>query len=270
MHRNLWQKVSIPVITLMLLSGCSLNSGTASVNVDTLGSPTIVAHRGGANKFPESSVEAFKAVSDTNFPLEMDLRSLGDGTLVPQHDPTVDRNMLGLTGPIGSVSLEEWRLAKIKGVNGQPPGTPTTWEEILDSFGGKTILVPEIKDSSIDLAGFVDSIIDRGLTSSVIVQSFDLEVCKQLAASGLHVLYLFGKEQPSPDEIKSLGIGFVGPAKTVKADYLRSLHDAGLKVWPWTVNEAGEAQKLIDGGAAGVFTDDPWLIANEVESKPAR
>lgn len=270
MRSNLWQKISLLVIGMTLLSGCSLNNGTASVSVDTLSSPTIVAHRGGANKFPESSVEAFKAVSDTNFPLEMDLRSLDDGTLVPQHDPTVDRNMLGLTGPVGSVTLEKWRLAKIKGVNGQTAGTPTTWEEILDNFGGTTILVPEIKESSIDLDRFIASIVDRGLERSVIVQSFDLEICKQLAASGLHVLYLFGKEQPSPHEIKSFGIDFVGPAKSVEADYLRSLQDAELKVWPWTVNESAAVQKLIDGGADGVFTDDPWLISQEIEPNTAR
>jgi len=229
--------------------------------VDALEEPTFVAHRGGANRYPESSVEAFRAVASTGFPLEMDLRELQDGTLVPQHDPTVDRNMIGILGAIGTVTPDEWHESRVRGIAGGRAGTSTTWIEILDEFGGRTILVPELKDRTSNLDEFASTIVDRGLQSSVLVQSFDIEVCKELAAKGLQVLYLFGLEEPDPEEIRANGINFVGVSKSVRPEYLLLLKQAGLKVWPWTVNTVTEARDLFKNGADGVFSDDPWLLS---------
>ncbi|MGY2746141.1 glycerophosphodiester phosphodiesterase [Arthrobacter sp. UYCu723] len=226
---------------------------------------TLVAHRGGSLVYPESSAEAFEAVSKTAFPIETDLRPLRDGTLVPLHDDTVDRTMYGVTGSPADITLEQWKAAHIKNPRGGAEGSPTTWEAMLDEYGGRSVLVPEVKDPAIDLAAFADSILRRGVQDTVIVQSFSYPVAQTLAKSGLQVLYLLREgEEPDPAEVRAAGIDHVGPNKSIRADYLRKLKDAGLTVWPYTVNDDATASRLRSDGADGVFTDDPWELSKQL------
>ncbi|MET3921746.1 glycerophosphodiester phosphodiesterase [Arthrobacter sp. UYEF20] len=260
------------LLVLILCSGCTATpppapeptSGPASAPPPS-STFTLVAHRGGSLVYPESSAEAFEAVSRTAFPIETDLRPLRDGTLVPLHDDTVDRTMSGVTGRPADITPEQWKAAHIKNPQGGAEGSPTTWEAMLDEYGGRSVLVPEVKDPAIDLAAFADSILRRGVRDTVIVQSFSYPVAQTLAKSGLQVLYLLHEgEEPDPAAIRSSGIDHVGPDKRVSADYLRRLKDAGLTVWPYTVNDGATASRLRRDGADGVFTDDPWELSKQL------
>jgi glycerophosphoryl diester phosphodiesterase len=224
-----------------------------------------VAHRGGALVYPESSAEAFEAVSKTAFPIETDLRQLQDGTVVPLHDETADRSMTGVTGRASDLTLDQWKGARIRNPLGGAEGTPTTWEAMLDLYGGRNILVPEVKDPTIDLAAFAESILRRGIKDKVIVQTFSFPAAQALARSGLQVMYLLRDgEEPNPASIGPSGIGYVGPAKSVSESYLRKLKRSGLTVWPYTVNDEATASRLRDEGADGVFTDTPWELAEQL------
>lgn len=256
--------LALPLVVLCSLSLSACSSQSNQVTINSMQKPTMVAHRGGALIHPESSMESFLAVAKSKFPMEMDLRRLADGTLVPQHDAVVDRNMIGITGSIGSITTDQWMASSIKHPGAGPAGTPTTWNEILDVFGGRVVLVPELKAPTSKLHEFAESIIERNLQGSVIVQSFDYEVCQVLAGKGLTVLYLFGTEEPDPSGIKGAGIAYVGPNKESSQKYLASLKDAGLQVWPWTVNSAEDARSLINLGVDGMFTDDPWTLSESI------
>lgn len=223
----------------------------------------MVAHRGGALVYPESSAEAFEAVAKTDFPIEMDLRALEDGTLVPLHDATVDRTMTGIAGEPEDISIAEWRSATVQHPVDGAHGTPITWDEIAAKYGRDHVLVPEIKDSNIDLDSFAKSILDRKIEGNVIAQSFDYTVAKDLADAGLNVLYLLSPDQEiDPPEVVSDGISYVGPNKDVGGASIAAMKEAGLTVWPWTVNDPVEAVLLLEAGADGVFTDDPWMLAD--------
>lgn len=267
-------KLGALLLGLMLCSGCTAmpppapepTSGPASVRPSWSSSFTLVAHRGGALVNPESSTEAFQSVSRTGFPIETDLRRLKDGTIVPLHDDTVDRTMTGVTGRPAKLSPAQWMAARIKALPGGAEGTPTTWEAMLDDYGGRNLLVPEIKDPGIDLAAFASSILRRGVQDKVIVQTFSYQTARKLAESGLHVLYLLRKgEEPDPAAIRSSGIDHVGPHKSVGADYLRTLKASGLTVWPYTVNDEPTASRLRRDGADGIFTDDPWELSRQLQ-----
>lgn len=226
---------------------------------------TLVAHRGGALVYPESSAEAFEAVSRTAFPIETDLRQLQDGTLVPLHDDDAGRTMPGLSGHPAGITLEQWAAAGIRHPLGGAEGTPTTWEVMLDLYGGRNILVPELKDPSIDPVAFAETILKRGIQDKVVVQTFSFPAAQALAGSGLQVLYLLRDgETPDPASISSSGIGHVGPHKGISTEYLRRLKDAGLTVWPYTVNDEATAARLRADGADGVFTDTPWELAQQL------
>lgn len=244
--------VLIPII--ILTTGCS----TAAQEKPRL---TLIAHRGAAQVYPESSKEAFEAVSQTGFPIETDLRLLKDGTIVPLHDATVDRTMTGITGRPETISLEDWRSAHIKSPTGGDPGTPTTWDAVLDAYGGRSILIPELKDRSIDLKAFAATITDRGIQDKVVVQTSSFAAAKTLASAGVQALYLLGKgQEPNAAAIKESGIDYVGTHLSVSKDYLDELKAAGLTVWVYTLNDTTAADRAAQNGADGVFTDDPWKL----------
>ncbi|GAA4373687.1 glycerophosphodiester phosphodiesterase [Paeniglutamicibacter cryotolerans] len=230
----------------------------------TSGGLILIAHRGAWRVFPESSAEAFAAMAGTAYPIEFDLRRLSDGTLVPSHDATADRIMQGISGPLDRINPDQWRGASIRSQDGTSLGTPTTWDEILERYGGKTVLVPELKRPVTDLAGFIASILDRGIQDTVIVQSADYEVCQELAAAGLRTVLVIQGGQPVPTQIKADGIGHVAVSRDLPASYFKELKDAGLEIWVFLVNRAGPLQEYLDRGVAGVFTDDPWKLEEEL------
>ncbi len=84
----------------------------------------VIAHRGGAELFPENTLFAFQQVSDLGVDvIELDVRSTSDGTLVVIHDASVERT----TGGSGQVS--EMTLEQLKKLNAGYRFTPD---------GGKT------------------------------------------------------------------------------------------------------------------------------------
>ncbi|WP_211878791.1 glycerophosphodiester phosphodiesterase [Pseudarthrobacter albicanus] len=253
-------KIAALLLGLVLCTGCAAAERTAPASTFTL-----VAHRGGALVYPESSQEAFDAVSRTKFPIETDLRQLQDGTLVPLHDATVNRTMAGVTGLPAGISLDQWKSARIKNPRGGAEGTPTTWQAMLDAYGGRNVLVPELKDGTMDVSGFARPIRSKGALDSVIVQTFSFTTAESPAKSGLHTLYLLNEgEEPDAAAIRATGIEYVGPHKSISGTYLLTLKASGLKVWPYTVNDEATASRLRQEGADGVFTDDPWTLSRQM------
>lgn len=261
-------KVGALLLGVVLCTGCAAAAapaGPASSSPGPAATFTLVAHRGGALVYPESSAEAFEAVGKTAFPIETDLRQLRDGTLVPLHDNAAERTMSGVSGSPAGITVEQWAAALIRHPLGGAEGSPTTWEAMLDLYGGRNVLVPELKDPAIDPAAFAETILQRGIQDKVVVQTFSFPAAQALARSGLQVLYLLRDgEEPDPASISSSGIGHVGPHKDISSGYLRSLKDSGLTVWPYTVNDETTAARLRAEGADGVFTDTPWELAKQL------
>lgn len=239
----------------------SLHSETTTLNSNEL---TLIAHRGAWRVFPEGSTESFDAVAQTKFPIEFDLRRLSDGTLVPSHDATADRSMEGLAGPLEAISSEQWHKASIRSQNGKSFGTPTTWDAILERYGGKSVLIPELKRPVTDLAGFVKTIVDRGLQDSIIVQSRDYETCKELAAAGIQSALVLLEGRPAPTAIKADGIQYVAVSRDYPPEYFKELKASGLAVWVFTLNKATSLEEFLDLGVEAVFTDDPWKLEQEL------
>ena len=69
----------------------------------------VAAHRGWRNKYPENTIEAFKAALTLDVDqLETDVRATKDGELVLIHDATVDRTTNG-KGRVCDLTLAELR-----------------------------------------------------------------------------------------------------------------------------------------------------------------
>nr|WP_216629943.1 glycerophosphodiester phosphodiesterase [Brevibacterium renqingii] len=229
--------------------------------VSELGFPTTISHRGGADVYPEESMEGFTASARDGFLPEMDIQFLADGTPVLIHDDTADRTLNGVSGPVRELSRQEWDSATIKHPTGGPEAATVTLDELLDELGGEVVLVPEIKPgaTSAEVDRVLDEFDDRGLADSLIVQSFDFSAAKTIADRGYTSLYLMGSTLPkeSPSEIKDAGIDWVGPSKNLPTNTMRKLDKAGFHVAPYTLPTAKDGHRL-PGWIDGFFTDDAW------------
>ncbi|MGO2809869.1 MAG: glycerophosphodiester phosphodiesterase [Brevibacterium aurantiacum] len=229
--------------------------------VSDLTYPTTISHRGGAAVYPEESMEGFTASVKDGFLPEMDIQFLEDGTPVLIHDDTADRTLNGVSGPIRDLSLEEWNSATIKSPTGGKEAATVTLAEALDELGGEVVIVPEIKPgaTSAEVDQVLDEFDERGLSDSLIVQSFDFEAAKTIAKRGYTSLYLMGATLPkqSFDEISDAGIEWVGPSKNLPTRDLRKLDKAGFHVAPYTLKTSKDGHRL-PGWIDGYFTDDAW------------
>jgi glycerophosphoryl diester phosphodiesterase len=234
---------------------------TAPDKVADIEFPTTISHRGGANVYPEESMEGFTASAKDGFLPEMDIQFLEDGTPVLIHDDIADRTLNGVTGPIRDLSREEWDSATIKHPAGGEEAATVTLDELLDEMGGEVVLVPEIKPGATpeEVDRVLDEFDERGLKDSLVVQSFDFDAAKTIADRGYTSLYLMGSTMPkeSPAEIKDAGIEWVGPSKNLPTNKMRELDKAGFHVAPYTLETAKDGQRL-PGFIDGYFTDDAW------------
>ena len=131
-------------------------------------------------------------------------------------------------------------------------GTPRT---IGDGFDGET-------PGPFELA-LLTAIEEAGIEDRVVVQSFDHRSLRAIRAvdSDIRLAALTGDPVSDPGGYVEWGASIWSPrASTVDLDGINAAHDAGLFVIPWTVNDPGEMQSLIELGVDGLITDRPDLV----------
>ncbi|WP_342037177.1 glycerophosphodiester phosphodiesterase [Brevibacterium ammoniilyticum] len=269
--RRAFVSVAMASLIAAIATGCSPSPSTpeptatspfkAPATVSELSFPVTISHRGGALVYPEESMEGFTASAEDGFLPEMDIQFLSDGTPVLIHDETADRTLKGASGEIRELSRKKWDQATITNPTDGPSAETVTLTELLDELGGEVVLVPEIKPGA--TTAEVDQILDefdaRDLQNSLIVQSFDFRTASTIAERGFTSLYLFDASLPkeSPTQIADAGIDWVGPNRGLPAADIALLADAGLKVAPYGLKTAEDADALPEE-VSGWFTDDPW------------
>lgn len=229
--------------------------------------PWVIGHRSGKWHYPEESVEAVQAMIDQGWIPEVDLWPLKDGTLVCIHDSTVQRTMTG-TGAVNTFTLAQWKSMKVlPAVPGGATGTPLTFEEYLQRWGGTALLCAEVKDAA-QATVVGDLVVKYGLEKAIWLQSFNLPTVRALVARGLTCTYLFGATwdaSVTPASLKAEGILYVSPQDTITSANRKALVDAGLRVVPWNYNTKALADAAKAAGIWGYFSDDPF----KSEGRPA-
>ncbi len=236
--------------------------------VDSLPWPLTISHRGGPGVYPEHSWEAKTGSVASGFVPEFDLRLLADGqTLVNCHDATVERTMNNIgTGPVSSKTVPEWQRARIKpAIPGGAEGRPLFWDELLDRWGGRVVLVAELKDpSAVDV--FLRGVLSRGLASSVLAQSFDLAVAARITATGIETMYLCeSAPAETPAQIKAAGVSyFGGGVTTTPSATVSAMKAAGIRTLGFTVHTLSEATTPEALVWDGLFSDDAWRTTESI------
>lgn len=258
-----------------------LEFGRAPVTVESLPAVVYTAHRGGALEATENSMAALESafLSRTVQVLDFDTRMLKDGTLVVMHDPTLERTT-DRSGPVRDLTWRQWQGVLLRpfphdaaGRHGAaaPPRSfgkarserPPTVAEVLDRFGGRTVLTLEAKDPR-SLPGLARLIKRRGLARSVFVNSNRPSVARQAHAMGLMAQLWRSADQLRHDS-PARWRGFVSlldvDYRARDADLRRAAASGVPRVWAHTVTTPGDRDRALRLGCNGIITDAPRRLA---------
>lgn len=241
----------------------------------------VHAHRGGAGLAPENTLAAFRKALELGVDvLEMDMHVTHDGQVVIIHDDAIDRTTDG-KGLVKDFTLEVLRQRDAGGRFGpQFKGEPIpTLREVIDlvkAAGNDRIrLNIETKFHS-DYPGkpedFEERVLailrDTGIVERVIVQSFhhpSIAKIKVLESKIKTALLAGGRQAPGDPVslVRQYKADYYSPNyRHLTAEAVTALHQAGVPVVPWTVNETVDMQRLISMGVGrmpgdGIITNFP-------------
>ncbi|MFI7386716.1 glycerophosphodiester phosphodiesterase [Streptomyces sp. NPDC049813] len=245
-----------------------LTGGGAPLSVAALPRIVYTAHRGGALEVPENTMAGLTAAfaRGTAQILDFDTRMLRDGTLVVMHDPTLDRTTYA-RGPVGALDRARWQRVRVRPDGALPgvwlPERPPTVAEVLDRFGGRSVLILEAKDPP-SLAGLARLIRARDLTGSVLVNSNSPAVARRAHRLGL-ITQLWRSARQMRTDRPALWAAYVDVLDMDHAardtDLLRAVHSGVPRVWAHTVNTPRERDRVLRLGCDGVITNAPGLLA---------
>ena len=266
-----------------------------------MGRPFLaIAHQGGENEAPSSTLYAFRQATATGADmLEMDVHATADNVLVVMHDETVDGTTDG-TGPIGGKTFREIQQldaafrSDLRGVRTgdrpPPPGyTPDDFrvpslEEVLTRFP-QTPFTVEIKgrgDSSVRNARLLADLLTRmNRTQDVIVASFDDDAIAEfhrraptvgLAPGFNQVLrYLTLRIRPIDGTVAlQIPVSFQG-VRVATPGFIARAHSDGYAVHVWFSGSGSEDEatynSLIDACADGLMSSRPTLLEKVLDQR---
>ncbi|MFG2191345.1 glycerophosphodiester phosphodiesterase [Streptomyces sp. NPDC048639] len=237
-----------------------------------------VAHRGGALEVPENSMSGLSTAlrSGVVQVLDFDTRILRDGTVVVMHDATLDRTT-GRAGRVRNLTRGEWRRVRLRPGTGLPgrwrPEHPPTVAEVLDRFGGRTVLMLEAKDPD-SLPVLARQIQERGLADSVFVNTNRPAVAREAHRRGLMAQLWRSARQmrhDRPAEWRDF-VDLLDVDYEARDEDLRRAAASGIpRVWAHTVNTPRDRDRALRLGCNGIITDAPGLLtAVRVRGVPQR
>ncbi len=99
----------------------------------------------------------------------------------------------------------------------------------------------------------------------VTIQSFDFRILQYFRKQYPKVILsqLIENELPWQENVETLGFNpeiYSCYYKSLTREVVAELHEAGIKVIPWTINEVDEMRELIEWGVDGIITDYPDRI----------
>lgn len=233
----------------------------------------VAGHRGGGATAPENTLPAVRAALAHGFDyVEVDLALTSDGEAVLMHDATVDRTTDG-TGRLADLTLAQVReLDAGAWFSPEFAGTRVpTGDELLDvlqATGGRAILDLKGVWTAAAATDLVEAVRSRGLERSVAVASFDARTLAFVEARSSVVTRLAILKKLPPDvadaalQVRARGIVVDRRALAARPEVVDELHDAGLRVIVYTLNDDREFDAVTELGVDGIVTDDPHLLVD--------
>lgn len=268
----------------------------------------VQGHRGARAVLPENTLAAFAyAISQGVDTIEMDLAVTSDDVVIVTHDLHLNPDIcLGPKGqtietpiPVRSLTLKQLkeydcgtlRNPRFPLQQSVPEERIPTLDEVFELVaftpdpGGKTVRfnleikgVPGLPQLTPDAQTFVRLVLEvvqkHKALDRVVIQSFDHRVLRCVHAQEQKVITSVLVGETLPDFLavaQSAHASIVSPHRHwITADDVQALHQAGLRVIPWTANTADDWDALLKLGVDGIITDDPAGLIHHLKMKGAR
>lgn len=274
----------IAFLLILFLSSCSPSSKQP---VSLPSEPfLVIAHRGASAYAPAHTFPSYELAIDMGAHyIELDLQRTKDGKLIVLHNDSIELNgnemeieeitsdTLGAFKPAEEFNQPSNQFASQRFASLRVPSL----EQVLREFGDQTNYYIEIKSPE-RYPGIEQQLIDQldghhllnreDPLPKVIIQSFSSDSLKKVhelsPSTPLIQLYSFKEKADLPtSKLKRVtryasGIGVNSMAVT--EHLVKTVHQSGLALHPFTVNDPEHAATLISMGVDGVFTDKPDLI----------
>lgn len=238
----------------------------------------IVAHRGASKDAPENTLASMRLAYEQGADgVECDIYRTADGKIAVIHDVSTKRT----TGTEGNV--EKMTLAEVQALDAGSWMNRKFAGEKIPSLEELFSVVPDGKSVFVELKGGEELVSPLKETvarakkknEQIVFISFNygaLKAVKKEFPQNLALLLAsYSKDKEGKpkltleDAIKkakdanldglSLSSGW-----PIDADFVKKIHDAGMKLSVWTVNDAELAKKLVAAGADVICTDKPGFL----------
>ncbi len=249
------------------LASSSGASGTPQASPD---GPDVLAHRGGWEQYPLESLPALTSAARDGFAVETDVRWTSDDVPVVVHDEAATKG-LACSRPV-LVSETTWQdlstmcqsTPSPKDQKQYPISTYPDAMEALAAVPGSWVYVEvKVDQTPEQQRRFLQVIRDNGMSDRTVVTAFHLRYLQAIhrAAPGLRLM-LFTQAAVPVRELAGEDLWAVATYSQITTKrYVRDLHDAGVIVVEWPLNDpaAWAAGRAV--GADKVLTDNPSAYA---------
>ena len=256
------------LVCLLAVGGCA---GVGERGVE------IIAHRGASYLAPENTVAAAEVAWEVGADaVEVDVYLSADGRMVVIHDRNTKRTSgvdLAVAKTDAAV-LRSLDVGRFKGEEFAGEKIPFLREILATVPPGKRLFV-EIECGPEIVEPLREAIEASGRQEQVVIICFDLEVAAEAkrAMPGREVYWLVGaRKDPETGEalehdagnvriaaergLDGLDVHFAG----VTEGFMEAVRGAGQRLYVWTVDDAQEARRLAALGVAGITTNRPgWM-----------
>lgn len=247
----------------------------------------VIAHRGWSGSYPENTLIGMReAIKLGCHMIEFDVTLSADRRPIIIHDETLSRTTSGC-GLVREMNYRDlrkldagsWFHPKYMGAR-----LPSLDEILLISRGSGIMVNIEIKKECFDEhmrddgieRQVIDAVKKYKVQDRVVVSCFRWDVIERIhkLAPELKTALLHYKDvgRLSPSYLRDrYGIMSFNPhCIDLTQKFVDRCHDAGLKVFPFTINSYRDMEKYIDMGVDGIFTNHPNRVFRFIEEHGAR
>ena len=233
--------------------------------------PHVVAHRGYSSVSPENTLAAVASGARAGADwVEIDVATNADGEPYVLHDNTVDRTTDG-TGALPALSSDyldgldagSWFTPAF---TGQPVARLDPMLEEVRRGTADLLLEVKGPETRAELERIVADVRARGLIGRTLLQSFDVQVLRDVRAIApdLRLGLLRGALDADPVAIsQELGAVAYNPswnALRPRAGEIERLNAVGVAVMPYTVDDAAQWPLMRGAGVDAVITNRPGAL----------
>ncbi|WP_299529588.1 glycerophosphodiester phosphodiesterase family protein [Ulvibacterium sp.] len=225
--------------------------------------PLVIGHRGAMGHETENTLASIQKALDLDVDMiEIDVFKIASGETVVFHDDMVDRLTNG-GGHIEKYDIDELNKLVVEGNHKIPLLT-----DVLELIDSKVRLNIELKGA--DTADSVQVIVnhyteqEKWALNSFIISSFRWDELKRTRE--------LNKEIPiailtSDNPLDALRIAKELDAEAINPNYRQldseiagEIRNAGFKIYPWTVNEPRDINRMKQIGVDGIITNYPERV----------